>query len=54
MGGLQRMQSRPLPDGCLLYTECTDEVEVRYCEGTGSHGSWPPMNDSIIAFFQLF
>ncbi|MBW2278440.1 MAG: poly(3-hydroxybutyrate) depolymerase, partial [Deltaproteobacteria bacterium] len=43
-----------LSDGCELYNNCTDGVEVRYCEGTGSHGTWPSLNGSMINFFDLF
>jgi polyhydroxybutyrate depolymerase len=46
--------SEVLADGCERYTGCTDGVEVRYCEGTGSHGTWPALNDSMISFFDLF
>jgi polyhydroxybutyrate depolymerase len=45
----------PLPDGCLPYTSCTDEVEVQYCEWAGAHGNWPThLNASIINFFTRF
>jgi hypothetical protein len=29
-------------------------VEVQYCEGAGSHRSWPPLNASLLAFFERF
>jgi polyhydroxybutyrate depolymerase len=46
--------SETLPDGCEVHDGCADAVEVRYCEGIGSHGAWPGLNDSMISFFDLF
>jgi polyhydroxybutyrate depolymerase len=44
-----------LPDGCLPYPNCKDGVELLYCEGSGSHGTWPSnLNKSIFAFFKKF
>lgn len=44
----------PLPDGCEPYTGCDEGVEVRYCEGTGAHGYWQDLNQSMIEFFDRF
>ncbi len=52
--GCDTTPAQTLPDGCLQYTGCVDDVEVLYCEGTGSHGTWPPLNDSVIDFFSLY
>jgi polyhydroxybutyrate depolymerase len=41
-------------DGCAVYAGCQDEVEVRYCEGSASHGTWPAMNDAMLDFFDRF
>lgn len=38
-------------DGCLPYPGCKNKVELQYCEGSGSHGTWPPLNASMLAFF---
>lgn len=52
--GCDTTPAQTLPDGCLQYTGCVDEVEVLYCEGTGSHGTWPPLNESVIDFFSTY
>ncbi len=52
--GCDTTPEQTLSDGCLQYTGCDDDVEVLYCEGTGSHGSWPPLNDSMIDFFSIY
>lgn len=28
-----------------------DGVQIQYCEGTASHGTWPGLNDSMMDFF---
>ena len=38
--------------GCVIYTDCLDDVEVRYCEGEGSHLDWPRINKELIDFFE--
>jgi len=38
--------------GCEIYTDCLEGVEVRYCEGKGSHLDWPRINKKLIAFFK--
>ncbi len=42
------------PGGCVVYGGCADGVEVQYCEGTGQHGSWPPINEAMLDFFDRF
>jgi polyhydroxybutyrate depolymerase len=44
----------PQADGCVVYGGCAAGVEVQYCEGSGSHGTWPPLNESMLAFFDRF
>jgi polyhydroxybutyrate depolymerase len=44
----------PLANGCVSYEGCGDGVDVQYCEGFGSHGQWPPMNDAMLDFFERF
>ena len=39
-------------DGCVTYKGCKDKVATRYCEGTGSHTTWPGSNKAIIEFFR--
>ena len=39
-------------DGCVMYKGCKDKVATRYCEGTGSHTTWPGSNKAIIEFFR--
>lgn len=38
--------------GCVIYTDCLEDVEVRYCEGEGSHLDWPRINKELITFFK--
>jgi polyhydroxybutyrate depolymerase len=38
-------------NGCITYPSCMDMVEVRYCETTGQHGQWPPLNAAMLDFF---
>lgn len=52
--GCSAAAEAPLPDGCLSYPGCTAQVVVQYCEGSGVHGSWPPLNASMLAFFDRF
>jgi polyhydroxybutyrate depolymerase len=44
----------PAADGCVAYTGCVEDVEVRYCEGTGAHGYWQDLNESMLQFFERF
>ncbi|TKB92476.1 MAG: poly(3-hydroxybutyrate) depolymerase [Nitrospira sp.] len=39
-------------DGCVTYRGCKNNVTTRYCEGTGSHTTWPGNNKAIIEFFR--
>jgi|CXWL01.1.fsa_nt_gi polyhydroxybutyrate depolymerase len=39
-------------NGCVTYKKCKNEVATRYCEGTGSHTTWPGNNKAIIEFFR--
>ncbi|MEK6639163.1 MAG: hypothetical protein AABZ17_00695 [Nitrospirota bacterium] len=39
-------------DGCVTYKGCKNNVVTRYCEGTGSHTTWPGSNKAIIEFFR--
>jgi polyhydroxybutyrate depolymerase len=39
-------------DGCVTYKGCKNKVATRYCEGTGSHTTWPGSNKAIIEFFR--
>ena len=39
-------------EGCVTYKGCKDKVATRYCEGTGSHTTWPGNNKAIIEFFR--
>ncbi len=39
-------------NGCVTYKRCTNNVATSYCEGTGSHGTWPGNNKAIIEFFK--
>ncbi len=39
-------------NGCVTYKGCRNNVATRYCEGTGSHTTWPGNNKAIIEFFR--
>ena len=39
-------------NGCVTYKGCRNNVATRYCEGTGSHATWPGNNKAIIEFFR--
>jgi polyhydroxybutyrate depolymerase len=39
-------------DGCVTYRGCKNNATTRYCEGTGSHTTWPGSNKAIIEFFR--
>ena len=39
-------------DGCVTYRGCKINATTRYCEGTGSHTTWPGNNTAIIDFFR--
>lgn len=41
-------------DGCLAYPGCSAGAQAQYCETAGSHGSWPKLNSSMLAFFKRF
>lgn len=42
----------PDANGCVAWSGCTDEATVLYCEGAGSHGSWPRLNDEMLDFLE--
>jgi polyhydroxybutyrate depolymerase len=44
----------PGADNCIAWADCADGAEVQYCEGNGEHGQWPPINDSMLSFFDRF
>ena len=39
-------------DGCVTYRGCKINATTRYCEGMGSHTTWPGNNTAIIDFFR--
>ena len=39
-------------DGCVTYRGCKNNATTRYCEGKGSHTTWPGSNKAIIEFFR--
>ena len=39
-------------NGCVTYKGCRNNVATRYCEGTGTHTTWPGSNTAIIDFFR--
>jgi polyhydroxybutyrate depolymerase len=41
-------------NGCAVYEGCPASSEVRYCEGSGAHGAWPPLNEAMLDFFERF
>ncbi|MGH7961281.1 MAG: alpha/beta hydrolase family esterase [Candidatus Binatia bacterium] len=41
----------PMENGCIAYPRCTDDVTTWYCEGNGSHATWPALNTAIVKFF---
>jgi polyhydroxybutyrate depolymerase len=42
-------------DGCIDYSGCKANVEVRYCQGTDPHPVWPThLNGAIFDFFDRF
>ncbi len=42
---------KPLKNGCMVYFNCANHVKTWYCEGQGSHASWPNINSVILKFF---
>ena len=46
--------SAPDENGCVRYESCTAGVEVRYCEGSAPHGTWPGLDDAMFDFFDRF
>lgn len=40
-----------MENGCVAYPNCAGGVATWYCEGAGSHATWPPLSASIIKFF---
>ncbi len=47
----QTKQPVKTASGCVVYTDCLEDVEVRYCEGQGNHLDWPRINQELIGFF---
>lgn len=41
----------PMANGCVAYPHCADNVATWYCEGKGSHSTWPTLNAEMIKFF---
>jgi len=39
-------------EGCVTYKGCRNNVATRYCEGRGTHTTWPGNNKAIIDFFR--
>jgi polyhydroxybutyrate depolymerase len=39
------------PNGCVAYGNCAGGVPTLYCEGTGEHEDWPPVNKALLDFF---
>jgi polyhydroxybutyrate depolymerase len=47
--------SAPDANACVVYANCSGGAEVRYCEGTGKHGTWPVDRDpAVLDFFDRF
>ena len=44
-------QSRSIGGGCEEYGACADGVKTIFCEGEGSHTTWPDRNQQILDFF---
>ena len=38
--------------GCVAYPKCANGVPTLYCEGSGAHEDWPPMNTAVLDFFE--
>ena len=38
-------------NGCIDYGECSENRQVRYCEGAGGHRRWPGINQELVEFF---
>ena len=38
-------------NGCGAYSGCTAQGKTLYCEGTGTHRQWPPLNTTLLSFF---
>lgn len=38
-------------NGCVAYSGCRANSKTLYCEGTGSHQQWPPLNTALLSFF---
>ncbi|MGH8480669.1 MAG: alpha/beta hydrolase family esterase [Gammaproteobacteria bacterium] len=39
-------------NGCVAYANCANGVRTLYCEGSGAHEDWPPMNSAVLDFFE--
>jgi polyhydroxybutyrate depolymerase len=49
-GRCRQEPSAPDADGCVRYDGCDPGVQVRYCETSGPHASWPAINSALLAF----
>ena len=38
-------------NGCMAYSGCRAHSKTIYCEGTGAHRHWPPLNTALLSFF---
>ena len=38
-------------NGCMAYSGCRANSKTIYCEGTGTHRQWPPLNTTLLSFF---
>ncbi len=46
-----RRATRGLANGCIAWATCARGAPTVYCEGTGDHGTWPGLNDTLVRFF---
>ena len=47
-------QSRSVEEdenGCVAYSGCRAHSKTIYCEGTGAHRQWSPLNTALLSFF---
>lgn len=38
-------------NGCVAYSGCRANSKTIYCEGTGAHRQWSPLNTALLSFF---
>ena len=38
-------------NGCVSYSGCRANSKTIYCEGTGAHRQWSPLNTALLSFF---